>query len=310
MNILVTEWNAPNGLELLENEGYQVRYDPGLWNSPELGEAVKEADALIVRNQTRVTEALIGAASRLKAIGRLGAGLDNIDLDAAACRKIPVVTAGSANASAVAEYVIAAIFHSARRLGEAAAGVRSGGWPRQQFTLHEIGGKTLGLVGVGEIGRRTGAKAAALGMNVLGCDPRLKDGGDAANTEIIPADLSRVLAESDYVSLHVPLLPSTRCLIDASALNRMKPSAVLINTSRGAVVDEDALYEALAANRLAGAVLDVLSHEPPPEDHPLLALPSCTVTPHIAGLTRESQAQISEIVSLGVISALRGQVNR
>ncbi|BCG60706.1 hydroxyacid dehydrogenase [Paenibacillus sp. URB8-2] len=308
MNIVITEWNAPNGLARLEQEGHHVYYDPGLWNSPELSEAVKEADALIVRNQTRVNADLIEAAPRLKVIGRLGAGLDNIDLDAAARRHIPVVTAGSANASSVAEYVIAAIFHSARRLGDAADSVRSGGWPRQQFTLHEIGGKTLGLIGVGEIGRRTGARAKALGMKVLGCDPRLeKDGDTAAEAGIIPADLNRVLAESDYISLHVPLLPSTLGLIGASALNLVKPTAVLINTSRGAVVDEEALIGALSANRLAGAVLDVLGEEPPLKDHPLLALPTCTITPHIAGLTQESQEQISEIVSAEVISALRGQ---
>ncbi|NGM83712.1 hydroxyacid dehydrogenase [Paenibacillus sp. 7124] len=308
MNIVITEWNAPNGLEQLKQAGHHVHYDPGLWNRPELSEAVKAADALIVRNQTRVDAALIEAAPRLKVIGRLGAGLDNIDLDAAARRDIPVVTAGSANASSVAEYVIAAIFHSARRLGEAADSVRSGGWLRQQFTLHEIEGKTLGLIGVGEIGRRTGDRAKALGMNVLGFDPRFEQDGDAAaETGIIHAAFNRVLAESDYVSLHLPLLPSTRGLIGASALNQMKASAVLINTSRGGVVDEDALAATLSANKLAGAVLDVLSQEPPRKDHPLLALPTCTITPHIAGLTQESQEQISEIVSAGVINALGGQ---
>lgn len=308
MNIVITEMNTRNGLELLEQEGYQVRYDSVLWSSPQLAEAVHNADALIVRNQTKVTAELIEAAPRLRVIGRLGIGLDNIDLAAAARRGIPVVTAGGANTLAVAEYVIAAIFHSARRIGEAAGAVRSGEWPRQRYTLREVEGSTLGLIGVGTIGRRTGMRAAALGMSVLGFDPFIEDIG--ALPGIAPAGLEKLLGTSDYISLHVPLLPSTRGLIGARELHLMKPSAVLINTARGGIVDEAALAAALSENRLAGAVLDVLEQEPPPPEHPLLALPGCTITPHIAGLTAESQIRVAERVSRGVIDALRGRGER
>ncbi|MDF2924643.1 MAG: phosphoglycerate dehydrogenase [Paenibacillaceae bacterium] len=305
MKIVITEWNWPNGLELLEQAGCQVQYDPGLWKSQALLQAVAGADALIVRNQTRVTAELIAAAPGLKVIGRLGVGLDNIDLEAAKVRGIPVIAARNANADSVAEYVAAAMLHAGRRLAEAADSVRGGGWERNRFTLPELAGKTLGLVGVGEIGHRTAAKAKALGLRVLGHDPQLLAYDYAVSvTGILPVSLERLLEESDYISLHVPLLPSTRNLMDASKLARMKRGSYLINTSRGGVVDEAALYEALKGGRLAGAVLDVLTQEPPEAGHPLLSLDNCWITPHVAGLTTESQERTAAFISQEVLAAL------
>jgi D-3-phosphoglycerate dehydrogenase/(S)-sulfolactate dehydrogenase len=305
VKIVVAEWIWPNGLKLLAEHGCDLAYDPELWNKTELMREAEEADALIVRNQTRVDERLLRRARRLKVIGRFGVGLDNIDLAAAGERGIAVVSAGNANANAVAEYVIAAMFHACRELHEAAASVRRGEWDRKRFTRSELAGKTLGLIGFGETGRRTAEKAKALGMRVLCYDPYVPAEVPAA-LGVAAASREDVLRRSDFVSLHVPLTPATRRLIGAGALALMKRTAVLINTSRGAVVDEQALYEALAAERLAGAWLDVLEEEPPAPDHPLRRLPNCRITPHIAGLTEESQERTAEIVSRAVLDELAG----
>jgi len=305
VKIVVTEWIWPNGLERLAAKEIDLVYDPGLWNKPELEREAEEADALIVRNQTRVDERLLRRARRLKVIGRLGVGLDNIDLTAAAERDIAVVSAKNANANAVAEYVIAAMFHACRAFHEAADSVRRGEWDRKRFTRSELAGKTLGVFGFGEIGRRTAEKALALGMRVLSFDPHVPAEAPEA-LGVTAASREDVLRRSDFVSLHVPLAPATRRLIGAGELALMKRTAVLINTSRGAVVDEQALYEALAADRLAGAYIDVLEEEPPATDHPLRRLPNCWITPHIAGLTEEAQELTAEIVTRAVLEELAG----
>jgi len=305
VKIVVTEWIWPNGLKRLAEKENELVYDPGLWNKPKLAREVEEADALIVRNQTPVDERLLRRARKLKVIGRLGVGLDNIDLAAAAERDIAVVSAKNANANAVAEYVIAAMFHTCRALHAAADSVRRGEWDRKRFTRSELAGKTLGVFGFGEIGRRTAEKAKALGMRVLSFDPHVPAEAPAA-LGVTAASREDVLRCSDFVSLHVPLTPATRRLIGAGAFALMKRTAVLINTSRGAVVDEQALYEALVAERLAGAYLDVLEAEPPAPNHPLCRLPNCWITPHIAGLTEEAQERTAEIVSRAVLEELAG----
>ena len=311
MKVLITELNWPIGIELLEAKGWDVHYDPGLWKDREaLLELIPSADALIVRNQTRVDAELIGRGGRLKVIGRLGVGLDNIDLGAAAERNIPVVYGRNANAASVAEYVFAAMFAFARRIREAAADVRSGGWDRRGFTGVELAGKTLGLIGVGEIGHRVAVRAKAFGMNVIGYDPFVAPYDfPAAETGISLADLDRVLAESDFLSVHVPLTRETRNMLDMGAFRKMKRGAVLINSARGGVVNEADLNEALASGAIAGAVLDVLETEPPAKDHPLLKRDNCLITPHIAGLTEESQSRTAELVSREVIRELEGRVS-
>ncbi|WP_376796317.1 hydroxyacid dehydrogenase [Thermogemmatispora sp.] len=304
--ILVTEWLASPGPELLAASGQAVRYEPTLWrDAPRLRELLPQAEALIVRNQTRVTASLLETAPRLRVVGRLGVGLDNIEVEALRARGIALVTASQANAIAVAEYVLAAMLHVARNLAAADASVRAGQWERTRLGGTELWGRTLGLVGVGEIGRRVARRAAAFGMTVLGYDPFVGP-YDYAPTElgIAMLPLAEVLARADFVSIHVPLLPTTYHLFDAERLAQMRPQAVLINSARGGIVDEQALVEALSAGHLRYAVLDVTEQEPLPADSPLRASSAVLLTPHIAGLTAEAQERTSRLVVTEVLRLL------
>ncbi|HLL79029.1 MAG TPA: NAD(P)-dependent oxidoreductase, partial [Ktedonobacteraceae bacterium] len=227
--IIVTEMLAPPGPELLEASGKPVHLDPELWsNSARLRALLAEAEALIVRNQTRVTSELLSAAPRLRVIGRLGVGLDNIDLAATRERGITVTAARNANAIAVAEYVMAAMLHIARDFAAANASVRAGTWDRVRFGGNELWGRTLGLVGVGEIGRRVAKRAQSFGMTVIGYDPLVGPYDFAPmEQEIALVSLDELLARADAVSLHVPLLPATRYLINAERLAQMQAHAIL-----------------------------------------------------------------------------------
>jgi phosphoglycerate dehydrogenase-like enzyme len=300
--ILVAEELDPRGLELLEGGGYPFRYEPNLWRDPEaLRQALAGATALIVRNRIRVDGALLEAAPRLRVVGRLGTGLDNVDQEALGARGVALVHAPGANAPGVAEYVLAALFHLARGLPRAAQGE-----DRLALGGFELAGKTLGLVGLGEVGLRVAHRAKTLGMRVVGYDPLRRPWEAAlevAGVEFLP--LEEVLAEAQFLSLHAPLTPETRGLIGREVLARMRPGAYLINTARGELVDHHALYEALRSGHLAGAVLDVTDPEPLPPDHPLRELENCLLTPHIAGLTRESQARVGERVVRGILEVLR-----
>lgn len=300
--ILVAEELDPRGLELLEGGGYPFCYQPDLWRNPEgLRRALAGAAALIVRNRIRVDSALLEVAPRLRVVGRLGTGLDNVDQEALRARGVALVHAPGANAPGVAEYVLATLFHLARNLPRAAQG-----GDRLALGGFELAGKTLGLLGLGEVGLRVAHRAKALGMRVVGYDPLRRPWEAAlevAGVEFLP--LEEVLAEAQFLSLHAPLTPETRGLIGWEALARMRPGAYLINTARGELVDHHALCEALQSGLLAGAVLDVTDPEPLPLDHPLRELENCLLTPHIAGLTRESQARVGERVVRGVLEVLR-----
>jgi phosphoglycerate dehydrogenase-like enzyme len=227
--------------------------------------------------------------------------LDNVDQEALGARGVALVHAPGANAPGVAEYVLAALFHLARGLPRAAQGE-----DRLALGGFELAGKTLGLVGLGEVGLRVAHRAKTLGMRVVGYDP-LRSPWEAAlevaGVEFLP--LEEVLAEAQFLSLHAPLTPETRGLVGREVLARMRPGAYLINTARGELVDHHALYEALRSGHLAGAVLDVTDPEPLPPDHPLRELENCLLTPHIAGLTRESQARVGERVVRGILEVLR-----
>jgi phosphoglycerate dehydrogenase-like enzyme len=299
--ILVAEELDPRGLELLKGGGYPFCYEPNLWRDPEaLRQALAGATALIVRNRIRVDGALLEAAPRLRVVGRLGTGLDNVDQEALGARGVALVHAPGANAPGVAEYVLAALFHLARGLPRAAQGE-----DRLALGGFELAGKTLGLVGLGEVGLRVAHRAKTLGMRVVGYDPLRRPWEAAlevAGVEFLP--LEEVLAEAQFLSLHAPLTPETRGLVGREVLARMRPGAYLINTARGELVDHHALYEALRSGHLAGAVLDVTDPEPLPPDHPLRELENCLLTPHIAGLTRESQARVGERVVRGILEVL------
>lgn len=282
---------------------YDVLYDPDLADRPDaLAAAAADARALIVRNRTRVGRDLLDAAPRLRAVGRLGVGLDNIDLAACAGRAIEVLPAIGANDVAVAEYVIAAILVLRRGAYAATPAMAAGDWPRQRLIGREASGATLGLIGFGAIARKVAVRAAALGMEMVAHDPHLS-ADDPAWEEYGVArleDLDRLLAVSDAVSLHVPLNDATRGLIDAGALGRMKAGAILVNSARGGVVDEPALSAALKSGRLGGAALDVFESEPLGPRNAFDGVPNLILTPHIAGVTAESNRRVSAVTAANV----------
>jgi (S)-sulfolactate dehydrogenase len=287
--IVVTEFIAETALTGLRD--YDVHYDRTLHGRPdEIARLAADARALIVRNQTQVRGALLEACGRLEAVGRLGVGLDNIDVEACRARDIAVLPATGANDVAVAEYVVAGMLLLLRGAYFATDAVRLGAWPRNALIGREAAGRVLGLVGYGGIARQVSTRAAALGLRILANDPFATV---SAPAEAAPFD--RVVAESDVISLHVPLTPSTRSLIGAGEIARMKRGAVLINTSRGGVVDEAALTVALKDGRLGGAMLDVFAAEPLAAANSFADVPNLILTPHIAGVTEESNARVSAV---------------
>lgn len=305
-DIVVTEFMDEAALATLRGR-HEVHYDPALVDQPDaLHGLLKDARALIVRNRTQVRGALLAAAPRLEVVGRLGVGLDNIDVEACRARGIAVRPATGANDLAVAEYVICGVMMLLRGAYHASAEVAGGAWPRTRLMGRETSGRILGLVGFGAIARQTARRGVALGMDVIAHDPFLDAANPAFSTHgVRPVALDDLLARADAVSLHVPLTAETRGLIGADALARMRPDAVLINAARGGVVDEAALAEALKAGRLAGALLDVFETEPLPGGGPLEGVPNLILTPHIAGVTVESNVRVSEAVAIAVTQLLQ-----
>jgi (S)-sulfolactate dehydrogenase len=308
--IVISESMDAPAVALLARE-FDVDYRPALFeDEAALARALARVDAWIVRNRTQVRGAPLAAAGRLRVVGRLGVGLDNIDLEACRARGIEVIPATGANAESVAEYVVAmsmVLLRGGAYLSTSA--VAAGRWPRQMLSQgREVAGKTIGLVGFGSIGRATALKVRAMGMRVLAYDP------------VVPADspawgehgaerreLDDLLAVSDVVSLHLPLAEDTRGLIGEARIARMKPGAILVNSARGGIVDEAALAKALAEGRLAGAALDVFEHEPLAAGSALAEAPNLILSPHIAGVTLESNERVSSLIAERVAAFLRGR---
>jgi (S)-sulfolactate dehydrogenase len=283
-----------------------VMYDPKLVDRPEaLRAALAEARALIVRNRTQVRGALLDAAPRLECVGRLGVGLDNIDLDACHSRGIKVFPATGANDDSVAEYVVMAAMALLRPAFGLTARVIAGGWPREAAIGRELAGRRAGLVGFGGTARATAARLRGLGMDIAATDPALPTDHPAWQG-VQRLALDALLASADLLSLHVPLTGGTRHLIDTAALARMKSSAILVNAARGGVVDEAALIAALRSGGLAGAALDVFEHEPldAASGKVFDAVPNLILTPHIAGVTAESNVRVSALIADRILRAL------
>jgi (S)-sulfolactate dehydrogenase len=284
---------------------FEVLFDLTLADDGDrLAAAVGDARALIVRNRTQVTDAVLAAAPKLECIGRLGVGLDNIDVEACKRRGIAVYPAIGANEVSVAEYVLGAMLVLMRGVYGATPAVAAGSWPRTKLVGREISGKRLGLVGFGANARETAKRALALGMTVSAFDPYVAKDDPAWSIAggVAQMTLADLLAGSDVVSLHVPLTPQTKNLIDAQAIARMKPGAVLINAARGGIVDEDALVAALQRGHLSGAMLDVFAAEPlsAARGAVLGQCPNLILTPHVAGVTVESNARISRVTAENV----------
>ncbi len=304
--IVVSEFMSRDALEPLQGK-FSLSFDPGLVDDrSRLLSELAEAEAIIVRNRTRVDEELLDAAPRLRVVGRLGVGLDNIDLDACARRGVAVHPATGANAVAVAEYVIAALLMLFRGAYASKVRMLSGSWPRADLQGRETAGKSLALVGFGEIARLVAERATALGMTVSAYDPFLA-ADDPVWQGITRYDtVKSLLTGRDAVSIHVPLTADTRHILDAAALAWLAPAAVVINTSRGGVVDDVALADAVRRGHLAGAALDVFEEEPLTEEGALkfAGLDNIVLTPHIAGLTAESNTRVSEVTVANVLQTL------
>lgn len=288
--------------------GHDVLYDAGLVDRrAELAAMLADTRALIVRNRTKVDAALLAQAPKLEAVGRLGVGLDNIDLAACKARGIAVFPATGANDTAVVEYAIGAMLSLLRRAFSATQAVIAGEWPRTKLLGREAAGKQLGIVGFGAIGRKVGAAAGALGMRVAAHDPYIPS-GDKAWGKVAVLDLDSLLRDSDVVTLHVPLAAGTKNLLDRAHIARMKRGAILINVSRGGVLDEAAVADALRSGALGGAALDVFEEEPLPKERGQIfaGCPHLILTPHIGGLTVEANARVSLMVAEKIRGHLAG----
>lgn len=304
--IVIAEFMDAAAVDRLRQH-HAVRYDPALVDDPpRLFDEARAAHALVVRNRTQVRGELLAALAQCRVVGRLGVGLDNIDVAACEARGIRVIPAAGANALSVAEYVVASALLLLRGAYASTAEVAAGRWPRGALSNgREAAGKTLGLVGFGAIGQHTARLAQAIGMRTVAFDA-MRDDGDAAfaAARTRPLGLDALLAQSDVVSLHLPLAEGTRGLFHAGCIAAMKPGAVLVNTSRGGIVDERAVAAALRAGRLGGAALDVFDAEPLAASPHFEGCPNLLLTPHIAGVTAESNQRVSSLIADRVLEAL------
>lgn len=302
--VLVADPVSEAGVERLRQGGAQVVVRTGL-DRQDLLALVGEMDGLVTRSETRVTREVLEHAPRLKVVGRAGVGVDNIDVDAATERGVLVVNVPTGNTVAAAEHTLALMLALARQVPQADRDLRAGNWRRGRFTGVELKGKTLGLVGLGRIGAEVALRARAFGMTVLAHDPYVAPSrAEYLGVRLEPLDT--VLANADFVSLHLAKTPDTVGLLGRDRLARMKPGARLINCARGGLVDEAALCEALQAGHLAGAALDVFTEEPVTH-HPLFELPNVVVTPHLAGSTQEALEANGVLVAEAVLDAVSGR---
>jgi D-3-phosphoglycerate dehydrogenase len=305
LRVLVTEKLADPGIELLEQD-FEV--DVFLYLSPEeLLQKIGDYDGLIVRSATKVTAEVIGRSGNLKAIGRAGIGVDNIDIEAATKHGIIVANAPESNTVAAAEHTLGLMLAVARRIPAADSSLRGGEWKRSALKGVEVSGKTIGLVGLGHVGAIVARGALGMGMKVLAYDPYVSEDRMRSMNVGRAETAEEVFERADYVSLHVPRTPQTMGLVNEDALAKMKPTAYLINVARGGIVDETALYNALKEGAIAGAALDVFAEEPT-TDSPIFTLPNVVVTPHLGASTAEAQDRAGITAAEQVATALRGAV--
>lgn len=307
MKIVVSDPLSQEGIAILTQAGHDVAEVPP--TPPEaLRQALAEADALLVRSGTRVTAELLEAAPRLKVIGRAGAGVDNIDLDAATRRGIVVMNTPGGNTVAACELTMAMMLALARRLPQLSARVKAGEWPKKGAMGMELQGKRLGIIGLGRIGSEVARRALAFGMEVVAHDPFVSE-ERARSLEVRLVTLDELLATSDVISVHAPRSSDTSRLLDAAAFARMKKGVLLINCARGGIIAEADLAEALRTGQVGGCALDVFDKEPP-GDSPLLAFDQVIATPHVGATTREAQASVATQIAHQVAAFLRGEAPR
>ena len=305
-SVLICDQVNPVLNEILEKNGLQITYEPEI--IPEqIAEKIENFEVVIVRSRTKLTKDLIEKANKCQIIARVGVGLDNIDQNAAKEKNIRVINAVEGAMNAVAELVLGLMLSLAREIPRADREVRDGNWIKKELMGTELRGKYLGIVGLGNIGKRLGRLARALNMNIIGFDVAPIDEEFSKEVGLMKADLGTLLASSDYVSLHVPLLDSTKHLINAEKMETMKNTSRIINTSRGGVIDEDALYEFLKDGKLGGAALDVFEVEPATSNK-LSSLPNFISTPHMGAQTKEAQSLAANVIAEKIIQILRGVI--
>lgn len=292
--------------KVLQENGLKVSYEPEI-TLEQLKEQISNYSIIVVRSRTKLTKELIDSATKCKIIARVGVGLDNIDEAAAKARNIRVINAVEGAMTAVAELVIGLMLALARQISLADRELRNGKWLKKELTGTELKGKYLGIVGLGNIGKRLGRLAKGLNMNIIGYDVIPIDETFSKDVGLMKTDLDTLLQSSDYVSLHIPLLDSTYHLINAEKLSKMKKTAKIINTSRGGVIDEEALYDALKKGNLGGAALDVFETEPA-TGNKLATLSNVICTPHIGAQTKEAQSLAANIIAEKIIQILRGVI--
>ena len=290
------------GISILEKAGLVVVYKPDI-ESDKLLTSVNDCDVIVVRSRTKITKTVIDAAPKVKIIARVGVGLDNIDTSYAESKGIKVLNAAEAAMNAVSELVIGHMIALSRNIPKANDGIKSGRWLKKELVGVELRGKYLGIVGVGNIGRNLGRLARCFRMNLIGYDIIPINQDYVREVGMIKTDLKTLLENSDFVTCHVPLTDKTRHLINSENLSYMKPTAFLINTSRGEIIDEESLFSALNEKRIAGAALDVFEVEPPTNTK-LLQLPNIICSPHIAAQTKEAQELASTVIAEKVIQSL------
>jgi len=303
-SVLICDQVNPILKEVLEKNGLKVTYEPEI--TPEqIAEKIGNFQVVVVRSRTKMTRELVEKADKCQIIARVGVGLDNIDQDAAKEKNIRVINAVEGAITAVAELVIGLMLSMAREIPRADREIRNGNWIKKELMGSELQGKYLGIVGLGNIGKRLGKLAKSLHMNIIGYDVVPIDDEFSKEVGLMKADLDTLLSSADYVSLHVPLLESTHHMINAEKLKLMKNTARIINTSRGGVIDEEALYNSLKEGNIAGAALDVFEVEPATGNR-LTTLPNFIATPHMGAQTKEAQLLAANIIAEKIIQVLRG----
>ena len=308
--VLVGDAISPRGIEALRLGGrLDVDVQTGL-KEPQLIQVIPSYAAIVVRSQTKVTAPVISAAKSLKAIGRAGVGVDNVDVEAATRRGIIVMNTPAGNTVSTAEHAFSLLVSIARSIPQADASVKAGRWDRKSFEGVELSGKILGILGMGRIGSEIARRAIAFGMRPIAYDPYLSPTRARSLQVELLDDLNEVLARADFVTLHLPMTPETRSVLNRERIALMKKGARVINCARGGLIDEEALYEALTSGQIAAAALDVFETEPPPTDLPLLRLPNVVCTPHLGASTVEAQESVGIEIAEAIRSVLLDGVIR
>jgi len=303
-SVLICDQTNPTLKEILEKNGLKVTYEPEI-TTEQIAEKIGNFQVVVIRGRTKLPRELIEKADKCKIIARVGVGLDNIDQEAAKEKNVRVINAVEGATTAVAELVIGLMLSMAREIPRADREIRNGNWIKKELAGSELKGKYLGIIGLGNIGKRLGRLTRALNMNIIGYDVVPIDEEFSKEVGLMKADLDTLLSSADYVSLHVPLLDSTHHMINAEKLKLMKNTARIINTSRGGVIDEEALYNSLKEGNIAGAALDVFEVEPA-TGNKLTTLPNFVATPHMGAQTKEAQLLAANIIAEKIIQVLRG----